>query len=119
MTEDATVALDALDIPWKRERGSIVLAQRAGGRSIPVCMHVRGERVTLYARVRSMADAQRAAVYCNEQNRTLGEGCLVADAQGRVFLKLTAHLRDALLARENLQDALGRMQTLLERYAQP
>ena len=117
MSELATAALEALGIPWEREGGGIALTQRAGGRCVPVRMQVRGERVTLYAVVRRMEDAKLAALWCNGQNRTLGEGCLVADAQGRVFLKMTAHLMDELLAAECMQCALGRFETLLGRYA--
>ena len=114
MVKEAAAALEALGIPYIQDAKGLALNLLTRGRQVPVRIHVAGDRITLYTPLGALDDAVRAAIYCNETNRTLGDGCLVAKENGCIFLKQTAYLHDALLARECMERALGRQRALLE-----
>lgn len=118
MIHEAAAALDALGIPYRCVAGGFALKIVTRGRQIPVRIRVVGDRITLYAPLGAMQDAADAAIYCNKRNRTLGDGCLVAKEDGSIFLKQTAYLHDALLAKECMERALERQRALLDMLPQ-
>lgn len=72
-------ALDGMQIPWRGEGEWLRLTTQVRGRTIPVALHLRDERLTLYARLPLQGEEGRMALACNALNRVLGDGCLVAD----------------------------------------
>ena len=91
-------ALDGMQIPWRGEGEWLRLTTQVRGRTIPVALRLRDERLTLYARLPLQGEEGRMALACNALNRVLGDGCLVADERGQALLKQTLYLSDALYA---------------------
>ena len=115
--DDMSALMKALEIPYRKSTDGLHLTLNTAQGAKQLTMHTSGDRITLYALLKQEADAQAAAIKCNACNRMLGDGCLVAAQDGRVYLKLTAYLMDALYAKEGLERALGRMKTLLEQHS--
>ena len=76
MVKEAAAALEALGIPYIQDAKGLALNLLTRGRQVPVRIHVAGDRITLYTPLGALDDAVRAAIYCNEKNRTLGDGWL-------------------------------------------
>lgn len=106
-------ALDGMQIPWRGEGEWLRLTTQVRGRTIPVALHLRDKRLTLYARLPLQGEEGRMALACNALNRVLGDGCLVADERGQALLKQTLYLSDALYAAQAVERALGRQRFLL------
>lgn len=100
-------ALDGMQIPWRGEGEWLRLTTQVRGRTIPVALHLRDERLTLYARLPLQGEEGRMALACNALNRVLGDGCLVADERGQALLKQTLYLSDALYAAQTVERALA------------
>lgn len=107
-------ALRALGIPFA-QRGQELrfLAACRRGRA-PVVLRCRAGRFALYARLSGRADPEETALWCNRLNRTLGDGCLVADEEGRAYFKQTLYYEDGLGAQWALERALARQRAILD-----
>lgn len=107
-------ALHALEIPFAQRGEELrfcVLCRRG---KVPVVLRCRAGRFALYARLAEKADPGAMALRCNQLNRTLGDGCLVADDAGRVYFKQTLYYEDDLGARWALERALARQKAILD-----
>ncbi len=96
---------------YSPEQGALRIAGKV------TVLRITGDRLTLFTQLADEGDPQARAVQCNRVNRELGEGCLVADERGRIFLKASAHLIDALLATEVVKSALNRQAELIRSCA--
>ncbi|MGI5883663.1 MAG: hypothetical protein ACOX83_01700 [Candidatus Spyradocola sp.] len=107
-------ALQAMEIPFERHGEELCLCAQSRRGKVPVVLRCRAGRFALYARLPAQAEPTDMALRCNRLNRTLGDGCLVADEAGRAYLKQTLYYEDELGARWTLEHALARQRALIE-----